>query len=53
VPERSFITLADAQLLMACLAQLERGDEESLSSFVGALRRLRLERGPGKFGGVE
>jgi hypothetical protein len=25
--ERSFITLADAQLLVACLAQLERADE--------------------------
>src|SRR5258707_10330076 len=28
----------------ACLAQLERADEESRSSFVGALRGLRLER---------
>jgi hypothetical protein len=42
--ERSFITLGDAQLLVACLAQLERGDEESRASFAGALRRLRLER---------
>ncbi|MDP9257395.1 MAG: hypothetical protein M3Q31_12675 [Actinomycetota bacterium] len=42
--ERSFITLADAQLLVACLAQLERADEDSRASFAGALRRLRLER---------
>jgi hypothetical protein len=42
--ERSFITLDDAQLLVACLAQLERADEESRASFAGALRRLRLER---------
>jgi hypothetical protein len=43
--ERSFITLDDAQLLAACLAQLERADDESRASFAGALRRLRLERG--------
>jgi hypothetical protein len=42
--ERSFITLADAQLLVACLAQLERADEESRVAFALALRRLRLER---------
>ncbi len=42
--ERPFITLADAQLLLACLAQLERADEESRASFASALRRLRLER---------
>jgi hypothetical protein len=42
--ERSFITLDDAQLLAACLAQLERADDESCASFAGALRRLRLER---------
>jgi hypothetical protein len=42
--ERSFITLADAHLLVACLAQLERGDEESRATFAAALRRLRLER---------
>ena len=42
--ERSFITLADAQLLVACLAQLERADAESSVAFAGALRRLRLER---------
>lgn len=42
--ERSFITLDDAQLLVACVAQLERADEESRSTFAGALRRLRLER---------
>jgi hypothetical protein len=42
--ERSFITLDDAHLLVACLAQLERADDESLASFAGALRRLRLER---------
>ena len=42
--ERSFITLDDAQLLVACLAQLERADEESRRSLAGALRRLRLER---------
>jgi hypothetical protein len=41
--ERSFITLDDAQLLVACLAQLERSDEESRTMFAGALRRLRLE----------
>jgi hypothetical protein len=39
--ERSFITLDDAQLLVACLAQLERADEESHASFAQALRRLR------------
>jgi hypothetical protein len=42
--ERSFITLDDAQLLTACLAQLERGDDESRASFACAPRRLRLER---------
>jgi hypothetical protein len=42
--ERSFITLADAQLLAACLTQLERADEESRVTFAGALRRLRMER---------
>jgi hypothetical protein len=42
--ERSFITLDDAQLLVACLAQLERSNEESRRSLAGALRRLRLER---------
>ena len=42
--ERSFITLDDAQLLVECLAQLERGDEESRVSFAGALGRLRLTR---------
>ena len=42
--ERSFITLDDAQLLVACLARLERADEASRASFAGALRRLRLER---------
>ena len=41
--ERSFITLDDAQLLVACLTQLERADEQSRASFAGALRRLRLE----------
>ena len=42
--ERSVITLADALLLVACLAQLERADDESRAVFAGALRRLRLER---------
>ena len=42
--ERSFITLDDVQFLVACLAQLARGDDESRSSFAGALRRLRLDR---------
>jgi hypothetical protein len=42
--ERSFITLDDAQLLAACLAQLERADDESRASFASAPRRLRLER---------
>jgi hypothetical protein len=42
--ERSFISLDDAHLLLACLARLERADEESRASFAGALRRLRLER---------
>ena len=42
--ERSFITLVDAQFLVACLAQLERSDAESRACFVAALRRLRLER---------
>jgi hypothetical protein len=42
--ERSFITLSDAQLLAACLAQLERADPDSRSNFAAALRRLRLER---------
>lgn len=41
--ERSFITLSDAQLLVACLAQLERADDESRACFAGALRRLRLD----------
>ena len=41
--ERSFATLADAQLLVACLAQLERGDAESRAAFALALRRLRLD----------
>ena len=42
--ERSFITLDDAQLVAACLAQLGRTDDESRASFASALRRLRLER---------
>ena len=41
--ERSFATLADAHLLVACLAQLERGDADSRAGFVLALRRLRLD----------
>jgi hypothetical protein len=41
--ERSFVTLADAQLLAACLDQLERADDESRATFAAALRRLRLE----------
>ncbi len=48
--ERSFITLADAQLLVACLAQLERADAESSVAFAGALRRLRLERAARRLG---
>jgi hypothetical protein len=48
--ERSFITLADAQFVAACLAQLERGDEEARASFAGALRRLRLERAAQRIG---
>lgn len=39
--ERSFITLDDALLLAACLAQLERSDSDSRASFAGALRRVR------------
>lgn len=42
--ERSFITLDDAQLLAACLTQLERADADARATFAGALRRLRLER---------
>jgi hypothetical protein len=42
--ERPFITLADTQLLGACLAQLARPDPESCLAFAAALRRLRLER---------
>jgi hypothetical protein len=42
--ERPWVTLTDAQLLVACLAQLDRADEESRASFASALRRLRLER---------
>lgn len=42
--ERSFITLADAQLLVACLAQLGRADADSRAGFANALRRLRLDR---------
>jgi hypothetical protein len=42
--ERSFITLDEAQLLVARLTQLERADEEARAAFVVALRRLRLER---------
>lgn len=41
--ERSFLTLADTHLLVACLAQLERADADSRASFAAALRRLRLE----------
>jgi len=41
--ERSFITLDDAQWLLACLAQLERADAESRATFAAALRRLRLD----------
>jgi hypothetical protein len=43
-----FITLDDARLLAACLAQLARADDESRESFAGALRRLRLERAAGE-----
>jgi hypothetical protein len=42
--ERSFITLADARWLVACMEQLERSDPDSHASFAMALRRLRLER---------
>ncbi|MDP9255988.1 MAG: hypothetical protein M3Q31_05465 [Actinomycetota bacterium] len=42
--ERSFVTLDDAQLLAACLAQLEQADDEARASFAGALGRLRLTR---------
>jgi hypothetical protein len=47
--ERSFITLDDAQLLVACLAQLGRADEESRASFAAALLRLRLKRAAPRF----
>jgi hypothetical protein len=40
--ERSFITLSDAHLLVACLAQLERADADSHTAFAATLRRLRL-----------
>lgn len=46
--ERSFITLDDAQLLIACLAQFQGADDESRATFAGALRRLRLERAAGQ-----
>jgi hypothetical protein len=42
--EHTFITLADAQFLVACLAQLARADPDSRIAFATALRRLRLER---------
>jgi hypothetical protein len=42
--ERSFMTLDDAQLLVACLAQLERADEEAQAAFAVALERVRLGR---------
>jgi hypothetical protein len=42
--EQSFITLGDAQLLAACLAQFERVDDDSRASFAAALQRLRLPR---------
>jgi hypothetical protein len=42
--ERSFITLADAQLLAACLTQLGNADPDSCACFAVALQRLRLER---------
>ena len=42
--EQSFITLGDAQLLAACLAQLGRVDDDSRASFAAALQRLRLQR---------
>ncbi|MDP9259244.1 MAG: hypothetical protein M3Q31_22210 [Actinomycetota bacterium] len=48
--ERSLITLADAQLLTACLAQLECGDDESRVGFATALRRLRMERAAQRVG---
>jgi hypothetical protein len=41
--ERSFISLADAQWLAACLAQLTWADADSRAAFAAALRRLRLE----------
>jgi hypothetical protein len=41
--ERSFMTLDDAQLLAACLAQLVRADADSRAIFACALRRLGLE----------
>ena len=41
--ERSFISLADAQWLAACLAQLKWADADSRIAFAAALRRLRLE----------
>ena len=42
--EQSFITLGDAQLLAACLAQLRRVDDDSRASLAAALQRLRLPR---------
>jgi hypothetical protein len=42
--EQSFITLGDAQLLAACLAQLGHVDADSRASFAAALQRLRLAR---------
>jgi hypothetical protein len=42
--ERSFITLADAQLLAACLSQLGKLDADSCTCFAVAPQRLRLER---------
>ena len=48
--ERSFLTLADTQLLVACLGQLERSDAEARASFAAALRRLRLEHAARRLG---
>jgi hypothetical protein len=49
--ERWFITLDDAQFLVACLTQLERADDESSAAFAVALERLRLERTAGRLRG--
>jgi len=60
MPDVTVKSIDDMEAIYGGLARRARAElgvtawgMQVAASFAGALRRLRLERGPGKFGGVE